>query len=92
MIVRWTKPAVDDLTHICDYTESRFGAPQARRAGLAIYKAASDLQAMPNRGRIGRKAGTREFLVVGLPFIIVYRVTEEAVEIVRILHGAQQWP
>ena len=25
MIVRWTKPAVADFAHICDYTENRFG-------------------------------------------------------------------
>jgi plasmid stabilization system protein ParE len=27
-----------------------------------------------------------------LPFIVVYRVRESAVEIVRLLHGAQRWP
>jgi len=25
MIVGWTKPAADDLAHICDYTKNRFG-------------------------------------------------------------------
>jgi len=92
MIVRWTKPAVDDLIHICDYTESRFGAAQARRAALTMYESAESLRNLPNRGRLGRKAGTRELPVVGLPFIIVYRVREETVEIVPILHGSQQWP
>jgi plasmid stabilization system protein ParE len=38
MIVRWTKPAADDLAHICDYTEGRFDAAQTRRAALAISK------------------------------------------------------
>jgi toxin ParE1/3/4 len=92
MIVRWTKPAAGDLAHICDYTENRFGAAQARSAALAIYETADGLQDMLNRGRIGRKSGTREVMVTGLPFVIVYRVGKEAVEIVRILHGAQQWP
>jgi plasmid stabilization system protein ParE len=27
-----------------------------------------------------------------LPYIAVYRVTEHAVEISRIFHGAQDWP
>jgi plasmid stabilization system protein ParE len=27
-----------------------------------------------------------------LPFLIIYRVLPEAVEIVRILHAAQRWP
>lgn len=92
MIVRWTKPAADDLALICDYTDNRFGVVQARRAALAIHDAADRLGAMPNRGRIGRKSGTREITVVGLPFVIIYRVRKEAVEIARVLHGSQQWP
>ncbi len=92
MIVRWTTPAADDLAHICDYTENRFGTAQARRAALAIYDVADGLKGMPNRGRIGRKPGTREITVVGLPFVIIYRVRKDAVEIARILHGSQQWP
>jgi plasmid stabilization system protein ParE len=27
-----------------------------------------------------------------LPYIVVYRVVDEAVEISRIFHGAQDWP
>jgi len=46
---------------------------------------------MARRGRPGRKPGTREITLGSLP-VIIYRVQNEAVEIVRILHGAQQWP
>jgi len=35
---------------------------------------------------------TRELVFPGLPFLAVYRVREGAVEINRILHGAQKWP
>jgi len=92
MLVRWTKPAADDLSHICDYTEERFGAAQARRVALAIYDSADSLKEMPHRGRKGRKPNTREMMVSGFPFVIIYRVGKEAVEIVRVLHGARQWP
>lgn len=92
MIVRWTRPAADDLPHICSHTEKRFGAAQARRAAKAIYEAADALQDMPLRGRPGRKPGTRELTVASLPFVIIYRAGKEAFEIVRILHGSQQWP
>ena len=44
MLVRWTKPAADDLSHICDYTEERFGPLQAHRAAETIYSAADSLQ------------------------------------------------
>lgn len=87
-----TEPAANDLTHVCDYTQERFGAAQARRAALAIYATADSLSHMPHRGRFGRRQGTREIIVSGFPFVVIYRVERESAEIVRILHGSQQWP
>jgi toxin ParE1/3/4 len=43
-------------------------------------------------GRIGRKPNTRELGMSGLPFITIYRVREDVIEILRILHSAQKWP
>ncbi len=42
-------------------------------------------------GRSGRMPETRELVVSGTPFIVVYVVSDD-VELVRVLHGAQQWP
>lgn len=92
MLVRWSKPAADDLTRICDYTDERFGPAQGRRVALAIYLAADSLKEMPHRGRMGREPGTRESSVLGFPFLVVYRVDPEVVQILRILHSSQQWP
>jgi plasmid stabilization system protein ParE len=36
--------------------------------------------------------GTRELPLPPLPFVVVYRLRGEAVEIARVLHGAQRWP
>lgn len=92
MRIRWTTPAADDLTHICDYIEEHDGAIAARRVALAIVEGIGSLIRFPNRGRLGRKIGTRELLIRDLPWIAIYRVGDEAVEITRILHGAQKWP
>jgi plasmid stabilization system protein ParE len=35
---------------------------------------------------------TRELIVVGTPYILVYRVSQATIEIVRILRGRQDWP
>jgi plasmid stabilization system protein ParE len=43
-------------------------------------------------GRIGQKNGTRELVILGLPFLAVYRVRDNVIQIIRILHGAQRWP
>jgi toxin ParE1/3/4 len=42
-------------------------------------------------GRPGRVQGTRERIITGTPYIVVYRVRHE-VEILRVLHGAMRWP
>ena len=65
---------------------------QSRRMAMAIFALADSLQEMPLRGRSGRKPGTREITVAGSPFVIIYTVGKATVELVRILHGSQQWP
>ena len=46
----------------------------------------------PQMGRPGRKKGTRELVISRTPFIVVYRAKGARIEIIRLLHGAQQWP
>lgn len=55
-------------------------------------KSATALKTFPNRGRPGKKPGTRELVIPSLPYIVVYQVREDTVYIARILHAAQQWP
>jgi toxin ParE1/3/4 len=42
-------------------------------------------------GRQGRVGGTRELVVQGTPYIVVYRVHDD-VEILAVVHGARKWP
>ena len=50
------------------------------------------LLTFPNRGRSGKREGTRELVLAPLPYIVVYAVRGDLIFVVRILHGAQQWP
>jgi len=43
-------------------------------------------------GRPGRVKNTRELVVNNTPFILVYAIKEQYIEIINVLHGAQQWP
>ena len=92
MRIRWTEPATADLTGICDYIEEQAGPERARRAAVAIYESADSLGRFPQRGRPGRKPGTRELVILGLPYLVIYRIRGDVIEITRILHGAQRWP
>jgi toxin ParE1/3/4 len=45
-------------------------------------------------GRLGRLKGSRELVIEGLPFIVVYRqdYALDQLQILRVLHDAQQRP
>ena len=46
----------------------------------------------PEIGRQGRIEGTRELVISRTPFILVYRINLDRIELIRLLHGAQQLP
>ena len=50
------------------------------------------LRLFPNSGRQGRIEGTRELVIQHTPYIVAYRILDGTVRILRVLHGAQQWP
>jgi toxin ParE1/3/4 len=50
------------------------------------------LLAHPEMGRPGRVTGTRELVISGTPFVVIYRLQEQSIEVLRLLHSAQQWP
>lgn len=92
MRIRWTEPAVRDLKHICNYLEEHKSSAVAQRVAVAIYETIDGLAQFPQRGRVGKKAGTREIVIQRLPYLAIYRIRLDALEVLRILHGAQQWP
>lgn len=91
MQLRWAEEADDDLERITDYPMDHVPdrAPELVRT---IYDAPSTLLAFPNRGRPGKKEGTRELVLSPLPYIVVYTLLSDVIFVVRILHGAQKWP
>ena len=57
-----------------------------------VSSGVSRLADFPYSGRLGREAGTRELIVLRTPYIAVYTVDDSGVRVVRLIHGAQQWP
>jgi toxin ParE1/3/4 len=87
----WLALAVQDVLQIRTYIADQ--DPQsARRVALRIDKAVGNLSQMPNMGRPGRIFGTRELVVKGTPFLVVYRLQNARVEILRVLHGRKSFP
>lgn len=66
--------------------------PAARRTVRRIREAARRLGDTPGLGRPGRVSGTRELVVTGTRYLVPYRVRGDTVEVITVLHGAQEWP
>jgi toxin ParE1/3/4 len=87
--VEWLQAALSNLEEQADFiAENNLEAAQKMLADVA--SAVSRLSHFPSLGRAGRVEGTRELVVP--PYVIPYRVNKNAVEILRIFHGTQNWP
>jgi len=83
--------AVDDLDDIAGYI-SQNNPEAARRTVRRLWAAVKSLAEQPEMGRPGRVHGTRELVVSDTPFVVPYRVVGSEIEILRVLHGARDWP
>ncbi len=92
MSIDWKPNATAELVEsVVDYA-NRHDPLTAWRVFDEVQARAEILDDQPGIGRPGRVRGTREFVVTGTPFILVYRIQNAQVEILRVLHGHQQWP
>lgn len=91
MRVRWTTPAAEDLYNIVRHIRQD-NPDAATDVAQALYDGCGSLRKFPYLGRKGRIEGTRDLVFSGLPYIVVYRIQGQTVEITRIYHGSQDWP
>jgi toxin ParE1/3/4 len=93
--VVWSDAALDDYDKAIAYITER-NPVAADRVADRIEETGEALGHMPT-GRPGRVTGTYEKIVRGLPHIIAYAIRSlpqggEAVVILRVIHGARNWP
>lgn len=91
MNVVWTSRALEDLEAIRRYIETD-DARAAVRVVVRILRLTSQLEFTPSIGRPGRVSGTRELVMVEVPYIVAYRMTAGVLEVLRVLHTSRRWP
>ena len=91
MQVRWLRKALKNLEQAYDYV-AEDEPDTAVRLILKIQAAVDRLAEFPAMGRTGRVEATRELVISGTPYIIVYRVQGKTVEILRVLHSSKRYP
>ena len=95
MELNWTEFAIADLDKIEVYISAQ-GSPAAAidQVLRVIDVAEKVLLEHSSAGRSGRVKGTRELVITGTPFVIIYRLKMQLsqVQVLRVLHYARQWP
>jgi addiction module RelE/StbE family toxin len=89
--VRWTTAAADDLVSIVEYIQTN-NPEAALRVAKSIYDGIASLRSSPRRGRKGVVDNTRELIFAPWPYIAVYEIVDDQVQVFRIRHAAQNWP
>ncbi len=88
MRLDFARAARRDLDSIIDYIAEDNPAA-AENVFRAIVATARRLAEFPGIGHAVRLPDTREFAVTGLPYLIVYQATADAVTVLAVFHGAR---
>ena len=88
--IEWSDEAQFDLVEIQSYIE-QFSPQDALALRKVIEAGVECLPQIPFAFRHGRVAGTREY-VAHPNYIVVYRVTASAIEVLRVLHARREYP
>ena len=91
MEIFWLASALDDLEAIHRYIAGDNPAAAGEVIGRVLLRV-RDLALNPHTGRPGRVPGTRELVLAGTPYLVAYRVRQQRLEILAVLHGARDWP
>ena len=91
MIVVWLERAINDRDAQLDYIDQD-NPLAAVSHGDRIEEQVGMLIEHPKMGRPGRKKNTRELVISRTSFIMVHRIKGQRIELLRLLHGSQQWP
>lgn len=86
----WKPKAVEDLNDITAYIAQDNPRAAVETVDMLMQKA-GQLDEYPELGRTGRVRGTRE-LVAHPNYILIYRLADGAVEVLRVKHAARRWP
>jgi plasmid stabilization system protein ParE len=91
MKIRWMPLAEQDLDAAYEYVRQD-NRKAASRLMARIFRAVEMLGRYPSAGHPGRVPATREFSIAATPYLVVYRPTQQEIQILAVIHGARRWP
>lgn len=92
MRIKYQYRAIEDLERIYNYI-SQDNAKAAKRVIDKITYSIKYLEMYPLLGRAGRIEKTRELVVAGTNFVVIYTLPDKYyVSIETVIHGSQKFP
>ena len=89
MRIVWADSARLDFDNAIDFMTAESPAG-ARRVGDRILDAISLLERFPHTAQVSRHRGLRQFVVARTPYLVIYRVHEDCVEIRAVVHAKRK--
>lgn len=87
----WTPLAAGHLRAVYEYI-ARDNEAAAETLVERIITAVEMLAQYPQMGRTGRLEQTRELVIAGTPFVVIYRTGREQIDVLAVFHTARRWP
>lgn len=87
----WTKIALADLESARNYL-SEVSPEFVHKIVTQLRSTLKVLASHPYIGRPGRVKDTRELPLQKTPFILVYRIKQNQIQILTFLHSSRRWP
>ena len=88
---KWTPKSLDDLFLIEQYIAEDNPQASVDLTKKIVLTVVEQLSKFQNIGRAGRVYGTRELIIPKTPYIAVYKVRLDTIEVLRVLHTSMKW-
>lgn len=89
----WAPSAHADLLEALKYFIEQEDRETGQQLVTRLFRVTDRLATFPLSGKAGRIPGTRELMVPGLPYVLLYHMPQKnAVEIIRVVHTSRLWP
>jgi toxin ParE1/3/4 len=90
-VIEWLTEASIEFKHHIAFIH-QYNPRAAARVQAEIIRRVASLERFPRSGRLGRQPETRELVIGGTPYVVIYSISDAVIQIVHVVHSSQQWP
>lgn len=90
MQIKWEEDAISDLINLRNYIK-KDNPTAAKKIANKILKSIKSLIEHPLLGSAGRIHKTRELVIPGSQYTVIYKPEAESITILRVFHQSQRW-